>query len=108
MLLSTKRNTLARKEIQVKDNEKDNFCEILLPTNIRISIPMSLWNVLSNNYSILVQVKTAAHKNPVDIVCPIIIASEAIEVRKIIDRRYTHSGRQQKEENTSIARKTLG
>lgn len=86
MLVFPNRLTLAKKEVQVKDNEKDNLCELELPKNIRISIPMSLWNVVSNRYFLLIQVKTAAHNKPVDIFCPIIITSEAIEVSYLMIR----------------------
>uniref|UniRef100_A0A1I7WGI6 Arrestin_C domain-containing protein n=1 Tax=Heterorhabditis bacteriophora TaxID=37862 RepID=A0A1I7WGI6_HETBA len=71
---------LVNKEI-TPQNDEDNYCEIEIPTGIPITMTMTLWNVITVNYDLFIQIKVKAYRKFVELQIPLIISSTAIESR---------------------------
>ncbi|CAD6184996.1 unnamed protein product [Caenorhabditis auriculariae] len=67
----------------VKTTSTARDCELEIPPDAPITMAMTLWNVFSLEYEVLLQVKLANHKSLVDFRYPIIVCSEKVPERPI-------------------------
>lgn len=78
MLLEKHNSIVASK--QVKANGQSGECTLEVPHKIPITMAMTLWNVITVNYEVLIQVKVANQKEYVELRYPVIVCSEGVQV----------------------------
>lgn len=55
-------------------------CELVVAEGLPVTMPMTLWNVLTVRYELLFQIKMERHRKFLDFNIPVIIVSEAVQV----------------------------
>lgn len=67
-----------RKKLQ---KDTDNYFEITVPEQAPISIAMTIWNVMTVEYDVFMRMKAKGDRKTIDFRFPMVVASEAIQVR---------------------------
>ncbi|KAL6723452.1 hypothetical protein Aduo_018460 [Ancylostoma duodenale] len=85
-LFANNAKVVAIQEVSMKKGNLSN-CELVVPDQLPVTMPMTLWNVLAVRYELLFQVKMEGHRQFVDFNIPVTIASEAVQGRKTVASR---------------------
>ncbi|GMT36295.1 hypothetical protein PFISCL1PPCAC_27592, partial [Pristionchus fissidentatus] len=66
-----------------KERKEENCVALEIPETVPVSMTMTIFNVLSVKYQVLLQVKVGGHKEFTDFTLPVIVTSDFVEPRPL-------------------------
>ncbi|GMR61053.1 hypothetical protein PMAYCL1PPCAC_31248, partial [Pristionchus mayeri] len=69
-----------------KERKEENCVALAIPEDVPVTMAMTIFNVLSVKYDVLLQVKVGGHKEFTDFTLPVIVTSDFIEPRPLKKR----------------------
>ncbi|GMT07195.1 hypothetical protein PENTCL1PPCAC_29369, partial [Pristionchus entomophagus] len=91
-LVSTKVDTVSaislaeqreRDKKEGKESKEENCVALEIPDHVPVTMAMTIFNVLSVKYQVLLQVKVGGHKEFTDFTLPVIVTSDFVEPRPL-------------------------
>ncbi|KHJ83588.1 hypothetical protein OESDEN_16711 [Oesophagostomum dentatum] len=65
-----------------EENDELSKCELVVPEQLPVTMTMTLWNVLTLRYEVLLQIKTSGVRHYVDFSIPVVVTSEPVLVEQ--------------------------